>query len=141
MDAIRHCGIVSGRNSDTLFVTIVSQSACSACHAKGMCQAGELKEKVVEVRHFTGDYAIGQEVTLFLQETAGLKAVLFGYVFPFIVVMASLIIFLKVTGDEIIAGLISIAMLIPYYVGLYFSRDRMKRTFHFSVEENNQNSL
>ncbi len=141
MDAIRHSGTISGRNGDTFFVTIASQSACSACHAKGVCQAGDMKEKVVEVQRTGRDYQNGQEVTLLLQESAGVKAVLYGYLLPFIVVMVTLVVAINVTGNEITGGLVSLAMLIPYYARLFLFRNRMKTTFHFTLEENNHNSL
>ena len=141
MEEIRHSGIVTGKKSDTLFVTIVSQSACSSCHAKGVCHAGDMKEKVVEVADPDHSYEIGQHVTVLLQESDGFRALLLGYVTPFFVVLVSLIIVLSVSGDEIATGMIALFMLVPYYAVLYLFRDRMKKRFRFKVVDTYQNSL
>ncbi len=136
MDVIRHNGIVSAVKADTLLVTIVSQSACSACHARGGCLASDSQEKEIEVSHNHKPYHIGQQVTVALKESSGVKAVFFGYLFPFLVLLATLVVALRITGDETMSGLISLGMLIPYYAGLYLFRDKLNKRFRFFLEEN-----
>ncbi len=46
---ISHPGIIEEVSKDKVFVKILSMSACSACHAKGMCSVAEVAEKIVEV--------------------------------------------------------------------------------------------
>jgi len=60
-----------------------------------------------------------------------------GYVLPFIVVLLTLIVAQEITGNELTAGLISLAILIPYYAALYLLRHHLKKIFKFEVEEIN----
>ena len=124
-------------NSDKLIVTIINQSACSTCHAQGACSVSDFQDKEIEISEFNGNYKAGQQVTVVFKESKGFKALLWGYVLPFIVVLATLIVVQEITGDELKAGLISLAILIPYYTTLYFLRHHLKKIFKFEVEETN----
>ncbi len=137
MSEIRHKGFVKTVNSDKMIVTIVNQSACSTCHAKGACTVSDFQDKEIEINEFSGNYQPGQEVTVVFKESKGFGALLWGYVLPFIVVLITLIVVLEITDDELKAGLISLAMLIPYYTTLYFLRHHLKKIFKFEVEETN----
>ena len=124
-------------NSDKLIVTIINQSACSTCHAQGACSVSDFQDKEIEISEFNGNYKAGQQVTVVFKESKGFKALLWGYVLPFIVVLATLIVVQEITGDELKAGLISLAILIPYYTTLYFLRHHLKKIFKFELEETN----
>ncbi len=137
MSEIRHKGFVKTVNSDKMIVTIVNQSACSTCHAKGACTVSDFQDKDIEINEFSGNYQPGQEVTVVFKESKGFGALLWGYVLPFLVVLITLIVVLEITDDELKAGLISLAMLIPYYTTLYFLRHHLKKIFKFEVEETN----
>ncbi len=137
MSEIRHKGFVKTVNSDKMIVTIVNQSACSTCHAKGACTVSDYQDKEIEINEFSGNYQPGQEVTVVFKESKGFGALLWGYVLPFIVVLITLIVVLEITDDELKAGLISLTMLIPYYTTLYFLRHHLKKIFKFEVEETN----
>lgn len=135
MDEIKHSGIVTKINPGLLTITLQSQSACMSCHARGFCSAAEMKDKEIEVTHFSQNYTPGQQVTVVLRGSLGIKAVLYGYGFPFVIVMMSLVLIISLTGNETLAGFVSLAMLVPYFAGLYLSRNRLKRTFSFEIEE------
>lgn len=137
MSEIRHKGFVKTVNSDKMIVTIVNQSACSTCHAKGACTVSDYQDKEIEINEFSGNYQPGQEVTVVFKESKGFGALLWGYVLPFLVVLITLIVVLEITDDELKAGLISLAVLIPYYTTLYFLRHHLKKIFKFEVEETN----
>lgn len=120
-----------------MVVTIVSQSACSTCHARGACSVSDFQDKEIEIESFRGNYHPGQEVTVLFKESKGFAALWWGYVLPFILVLATLIVALEVTGNELSSGLISLAVLLPYYAGLYLLRHHLKKIFKFEVEEIN----
>lgn len=133
-DNITHPGIVEQISKDSIFVKILAMSACSSCHAKGMCSIAEVEEKVIEVKKDPKrDLNEGQEVTVAMQKSLGGKAVFLGYILPFLVLMGVLILVLSLTGNEGIAGLSAILILIPYYWLLYIFRDKLKRTFSFKI--------
>jgi len=120
-----------------LVVSIINQSACSSCHAKGACTVSDFQDKEIEISEFTGTYQPGQEITVIFKESKGFTALLWGYVVPFFVVLMALIVSLEITDNELTAGLISLGILIPYYTTLYFLRHHLKKIFKFEVEEIN----
>jgi sigma-E factor negative regulatory protein RseC len=133
-DNITHPGIVDRVNENSVFVKILAMSACSSCHAKSMCSIAEVEEKIVEVKKVAGrEFEQGQEVTVAMQRSLGGKAVFLGYLLPFLLLIGVLILVLSLTGNEGVAGLSAIAVLIPYYFALYLLRDRLKRTFSFRI--------
>ena len=132
---ITHPGIVDRISQDSIFVKILAMSACSSCHAKGMCSVAEIEEKVVEVKRERGrEFTEGQEVIVSMQRSLGGKAVFLGYLLPFLLLIGTLMLVLSLSGNEGVAGLAGIGILIPYYVGLYLLRDKLKRTFSFKID-------
>ena len=121
----------------SLIVNIVNQSACSTCHAQSACTVSDFQDKEIEITNFSKSFVPGQEVTVVFQESKGFIALFYGYVLPFILVLSTLIITLTISNNELLAGLLSLAILIPYYITLYFFRHLLKKVFNFEVEEIN----
>lgn len=119
-----------------MIVNIVSQSACSTCHAQGACSVSDFQDKEIEITDYKGNYKTGQEVTVLFKQSKGFTAVIWGYLVPFLLVLGTLIIAQEVTGDELKAGLFSLIILIPYYITLYFFRHLLRKVLKFEVEEN-----
>ena len=134
---IRHKAFVKKVTDTSLVATIVNQSACSACHAKGACTVADFQEKEIEITSFSKTYAPGDEITVIFQESLGFTALFYGYLLPFILVLFTLIITTSIIDNELICGLLSLAILIPYYITLYFFRHLLKKVFKFEVEEMN----
>lgn len=134
---IKHTGFIKQVTNDKLIVNIVSESACSSCHANGACSAADMQDKEIEITNFSKKYSPGQVVTVLLQQSQGFTAVIWSYIVPFILVFVTLIVAVSVTGNELTGGLMALAVLIPYYLILYFSRHLLNRVFKFEVEENN----
>ncbi|MCB2220909.1 MAG: SoxR reducing system RseC family protein [Bacteroidetes bacterium] len=135
LDDISHSGLIQKIDDQQIYVSIVSQSACAACHAKGVCNVSELSEEIVEVPKEAGiHYEVGQNVKVSMQKSLGTHAVFLGYILPFLILLATLIIALAITGREGLSGLLALAILIPYYLFLYTMRDRLKRTFTFRID-------
>ena len=135
LDAIRHSGIVKRIDDDFVYVSIVSQSACASCHARGACNITDLNEEVVEVpRGSASGCQVGDRVEVAMRKSLGTRAVMLGYIVPFLLVIATMIVILAVTGREGLAGLLALGVLIPYYLLLYLRRNHLKRTFTFSIQ-------
>lgn len=132
---IRHPGLIEQVDSNRILVKILSQSACSTCHAKGMCNVAEVEEKIVEVQNdHTHTWKPGMEVTVLMSRSLGSRAVFLGYVLPLIVLVGSLVLFVAVIGNEGLAALISLVLTVVYYAILYLFRDNLKKKFNFSIE-------
>lgn len=132
---IEHKGIVKEINNDSIIVKVEPEATCSACRAKTFCGA-DTNEKIVEINKWTGEYNIGDQVKIIMKQALGYKAVVYGYIAPFFVLFLSIIVLISIGMNEGIAGLISLALLVPYYYTLYFFRDSLKKQFTFSIKKN-----
>lgn len=132
-EKVLHGGIVQEVSEKKITVVIVNASACSSCHANGACLASDMKEKEIEIYRFSGNYYPGQHVNVVGRTSQGYKAAFYGYLLPFILVFATLILGVSLTKNEAFAGLLSLAILIPYYAVLYFFRNKIKRSFEFEI--------
>jgi sigma-E factor negative regulatory protein RseC len=132
-ERITHEGIIDHIENDTVFVRILSKSACAECHSKGLCSVSEMTEKLVEVRGSSFDYTPGQEVNVVLDQTSGNKAVVLGYLIPFILLIVTLLV-VSAFFSELWAGLSAIAILFPYYLMLFVFKHKLRKTFSFRIE-------
>ncbi len=138
---IEHKGIVKQASSKKLIVSIITNSSCASCEAKGSCSSSEIEEKEIEVRKFDDIYKVGEQVVVFLKESLGFRALFLGYLLPFIVLMTTLIIFTSLGFSEGTAGLIALGSLLPYYTILYFLNKKLKNTFSFSIRKIKSNQI
>jgi sigma-E factor negative regulatory protein RseC len=132
---IKHSGFVKEVKGTSVIVNIVNQSACSSCHAKGACSVSDFQDKEIEIVNANGAYRTGEEVTVVFKESQGFAALFYGYILPFLLVLFTLIIAVSVSKNELIGGLLALAILIPYYTTLYFFRHLLKKVFKFELEE------
>ncbi len=134
-NCIQHSGIVKEITPQSIFVSIISASACSGCHSKGLCNLSEIQEKVVEVQNNI-NYTVkkGDVVNLEMKSTLGTKAVVLGYVMPFILMVGCLILFTTMNMGEGMSALLSLSVLVPYYFILYSYRNKLKKQFMFTLK-------
>ncbi len=132
---IKHTGFVKEVNGKSLIVNIVNQSACSSCHAQGACSVSDFQDKEIEISNVEGNFSSGQEIIVVFKETQGFTALFYGYILPFILVLTTLIISISIFENELIGGLLALAILAPYYITIYFFRHLLKNVFKFEVEE------
>jgi sigma-E factor negative regulatory protein RseC len=132
---IDHDGIIDHIEGGVAHVKIDSQSACSACHAKGVCGAADQKEKFLDVPLHGASYKTGEVVRVMIAQRMGFKAVALGYFYPFLLLMAVLIILIMAGVGELTAGLFALLSLIPYYLGLYLARKWIESSFTFSIQK------
>ena len=132
---INHVGIIEQIGDDVAHVRIDSESACAACHAKGVCGAADKEEKYLDIPLNGNSYKIGESVQVEVARRLGFKAVALGYFYPFLLLMIVLV-SLTIAGiNEIRAGVVALLSLLPYYLVLYLVRKRIESTFTFSIKK------
>ncbi|NLO69409.1 MAG: SoxR reducing system RseC family protein [Porphyromonadaceae bacterium] len=132
---IEHSGIITQLGEDKIFVRIHQQSACSACHAKSVCMASDKQEKVIVVTSSTENFNIGDAVMLYGKSSTGLLAVLLAFVFPFLLILLCLFVLRNVVADEIVAALISLGILVPYYLILSQFNNKLNKKLQFHLKK------
>ncbi len=133
---IYHDGKIIEITPEFTSVEIISSSACSQCHAKGLCGFSEEESKVVMVP--TSPYTerkVGDTVTLALKQTMGLKAVWISYVIPLIILMILVLSLSSVIDNEVWTGLAAIGGVALYYLVIWLLRDRLKNEFVFYIKD------
>ncbi len=132
---VEHDGIVREISDGKMKIGFIAKSACAHCQLKGICSESDIEDKEVEVQTGLQTYQIGEKVNIVLARSLGLKALAYGYLIPFVLVLVSLFVVYDVIGNEVISGLSSIAILVPYYTGLYLFRNRIRKEFKFRVHK------
>ncbi len=133
-DFLSNKGKIISVDDINYYVSIAAQSACSSCHSKGVCGLGDTKEKVIEVPRKSGEsYNIGDTVEILMNKSMGAQAVIIGYIFPFVLLLATLILVIKFTENEGIAGISAIGSVALYYFFLYLFKDKFKKRFRFNI--------
>ena len=132
-DTIQHEGTVKKVENGSVIVSIKTGSACSGCHAESICNLAGQEERIIEVK---GNYGVaqGDRVIVLMKQSVGYKAVVLSYIIPFAIVIAGLIIFNYLSANEILAGLGSIFLLLPYFLILYLFRSKINRNFSFMLK-------
>ena len=135
-DIIKHRGIVEKVEGSHVVVRIVQTSACAACSAKGLCNASESKEKQIDVYEVNASYRIGEEVVLIGTTSMGMRAVALAFGVPLLLLILALFVTMRVTdGDALVSSLVALLAVVPYYLVIYFMKDKLNKTFSFTIEK------
>jgi len=133
---ISHSGVIESIEEGCVHVRIVQTSACAACKVAGYCNAAESKEKIIDVFcDSVAAYQVGQQVMVSASGQVAVKALLWAFGVPFVLLMAVLLLVLLLTGNEGWAALSALATLVPYYVLLWLLRDKMREQLAFTIEQ------
>ena len=131
---ISHRGRIVSVTPEVTKVQIVSEPACSACHAKGLCSLGDAKLKEVELPTRGWDnYAVGDEVEVVLRASMGHRAVWLAYVVPLLLLVAALLGILAAGGSELLAGAVAIGVVAVYYGIIWLLRGRLRKDYIFNI--------
>jgi sigma-E factor negative regulatory protein RseC len=132
---IEHKGTVVSIDGRRAVVEITSESACSGCHARSLCSASDSKRKVIDVRLGDGEtLSVGEEVMVVGFRSYGIWAVILAYLIPVILIVVTLIVSNKYDFEDGVAGLLSLGILIPYYLLLYMMRRVLYNKFIFKTK-------
>lgn len=133
---IEHLGIVRDIGDKLVSVKITREPACGSCRVRSLCSIGDTGEKIIEAfRSPNEKYSVGEEIKVVLEQSLGVKALILGYVLPFLIVLAILVIMTSLGRSEGLAGLVSLASLVPYYLSLSLFKGRFKKEFSFRIKK------
>ena len=139
MEEVAHKGRIKSVSDGQVTVEILSESACSACHAKGVCTMGESARKEIEVKVRNPEiYTEGQEVEVLLSSTIGHRAVWIAYVLPLILLVAFIMLPLSLGVSEGLSALCGAAVIAAYYLVLYLFRRRLGSKWEFKIRNFNK---
>jgi sigma-E factor negative regulatory protein RseC len=117
---IEQIGLVTEASGDYAKISVLG-AGCSSCH-NSLCMLGDSKAKEVTVKLNSLAVYPGEEVIVRINSSSGYKAVMWLYIIPFILMIGLLTTVGQLGYHESIAGLASLAILIPYFSVLYLFR-------------------
>ena len=132
---IKHQAKVIEMTPEFTTVEIQVSSACSECHAKGLCGMSETQEKVISLP--TDPYAtynVGDQVQLCTKMSMGMKAVWISYVIPLIILMILILSLSVVFESEVAVGLASVGGVVLYYLVIWLLREKLNNEFVFYIK-------
>ncbi|MBP3433443.1 MAG: SoxR reducing system RseC family protein [Alistipes sp.] len=131
---IEHTGIVERIDGRKITVVVEQQSACAACHAKGLCSE-QGSRKVIEADSDTPElFSIGDTVRVALvSNRMALQSVVWGYILPFVVLIVALVVAKILGATDGIAALATLLSVALYYVVLYTLRHYFERNIKFTI--------
>ena len=138
-DSIEHNGIVESIDGEHhLTVRIIQVSACSTCSVKGHCTSADSKEKLISVTApCSADYQKGDKVTIVGTTSMGMQAVLLAFILPFLLTFVTLFVVMHFSDNEGLSAVCGLLILIPYYIGLSWKKDLIKKKFSFTIKHLN----
>jgi sigma-E factor negative regulatory protein RseC len=134
-NCIEQNGIIEEITDNRIRVRMKSFSACENCQTRSICNLIDSRDNSLEVTGRSEDYSIGDEVNIRIRKSLGYKALLLGYILPFILILLFLILFSCLGIKETLTGVISLTVLVIYYLILYRFRERIRKTFIFTVNK------
>lgn len=130
---ITHEGTVVKVEGNNVVVRIVQTSACASCSLSRHCSSAESKEKTVVAQSEGDDYSVGENVTVSVSSSLGHKAVSLGFGIPLALLLAVVFVVNILTGNEPLAAMCGLGILIPYYIVMYIFRARIGNVLRITV--------
>ncbi|MDY6122531.1 MAG: SoxR reducing system RseC family protein [Porphyromonas sp.] len=134
-EVVRQVVEVKAVYPDRVVVRMMQMSACSGCHAKGFCSSSDCKEREVVVPGAYPELQVGDRVELEGRETLGWWAMLLAFVFPLVVLVASVFLSLSLGLSELYAALVGLGIIALYYLLLSFFGNSLRKKFVFSLRK------
>ena len=134
-NVISHTGKVVNVVGKRIIVALDTNTNCEACNAKAACGVSESNKKEIEVSNANNHFMLHENVTVVMQKQLGMKAVFWAYLFPFTLLIAVLFISASFL-PQWQAGILALAVLVPYYFTLYATKSWFKKAFEVTVLKN-----
>lgn len=138
-DSVQHEGIIKSISAQTIEVLIVSHSACSGCHAKGMCGMADMKQKIIIAQRPEDDIHIGDKVTVYASISNAAYSVVAAYLAPSVLIIVTVFGLVKSGSNELYAAVTSLLLLAAYFFILYLFRNKISKKIRFTVQKNGNN--
>lgn len=118
-----------------VIISIERHSACSGCHAKGFCTSMDQKDQEIKITDYPIGLQVGDLVRVVPATNAKpIKAVLFAFIIPLILMALSAIVMSSMGLGEGIMVLTLLVILLVYALILRGNRGYFEREFRLKVE-------
>lgn len=132
---IRQSATVIRVDATQIEVEVCRPEACAACKAKSVCSEGGGQGKRMTLANDGQGYQLGEQITLVMRRSAGLKAVVIAYLVPVILVVTALLVFQTIHMQETVAAISTLVLLGLYFLVIRLLRGRLNRELTIEIEK------
>lgn len=132
---IRQSATVVRVDTTEIEVEVCRPEACAVCKAKSVCSEGGGEGKRMTLVNDGQGYQVGEQIQLVMRRSAGLKAVVIAYLVPVVLVVAALLTFQATTLNETTAALLTLGILVLYFVVIRLLRGRINNQLTIEIEK------
>ena len=135
-EVVYHPGKVISVSEGEVLVKIERGGACSGCSNKTACQFGDSSEHIIPIKTpYASSYTEGEDVSVSIKGSLGLKAVLYAYMLPLILLLAAFMVLRLFIASELLQISLAVIPVVMYYIGLYKLRNKLDKTFNFQISK------
>lgn len=132
--ALQHRGVVTSVDADAVTVSVIAESACAGCHAKGICGESGAERVIRVMTPDASEYRTGDRVVVALKrQSMAMSSVVWGYMLPLVVLLVVLFGSVALGFSDGISAVVSIVAVAIYYAGLYLARRVFERKIEFTI--------
>ncbi|MCD7721441.1 MAG: SoxR reducing system RseC family protein [Prevotellaceae bacterium] len=132
-DYILHEGVVTALKGGQVEVRIERTPSCQGCQAAGLCKAAKGGTSLVTATFQGEEPRVGESVTVEASVGQGLRAALWAYVAPLLLLVAVLGLTVALTHNEGASALAGIGSVAVYYLALHRFGGRLFKGLSFRV--------
>ena len=136
-ECIERNATVTAIQGRSVRLTVLRPSACSHCEAAGHCHASESRLETITLdrSQLPSEVAVGDQVSLEMRSSLGMRAVLLTMIIPTILIIAITVLLSYLEVGTLAQILIALGVAAAYMLLLWLLRDRFERTFAFTVRK------
>lgn len=132
--ALQHRGVVTSVDADAVTVSVMAESTCAGCHAKGICGESGAERIIRVVTPDASAYSVDDRVVVALKrQSMAMSSVVWGYIVPLVVLLVALFGSVALGFSDGVAAIASIVSVAIYYAGLYLTRKIFERKIEFTI--------
>lgn len=132
---IRQSATVIRVDASEIEVEVCRPDACAACKAKNVCSEGGGQGKRMTLLNDGQGYRAGEQITLVMRRSSGLKAVVIAYLVPVFLIVAALLVFQTLHIKETLSALLTLGILGLYFLVIRLLGGRIKRELTIEIEK------
>lgn len=127
-------GVVVQTAAQWVEVRIEVPSACHSCQASAICGFDSKKPQLVTIACDGTQHHVGEQVEILAHPKQGLKAALWAYCLPFLLLVATILLALGLGASQGLAALVGLLILIPYFLLLHAFSARLGKSFSYQIQ-------
>ncbi|MBO4738148.1 MAG: SoxR reducing system RseC family protein [Bacteroidales bacterium] len=135
-DFVYHQAKVTSVSTDSVDVLLEKGSACSTCHNRGACSSLDKQNMFYHIDTPNAQsFQVGEIVRIGISVNSGLKAVIYAYLIPLLLLFAAFFVARYCTPFELLQVLIGLGVVVVYYYVLFKQKHRLNKKFTFTIQK------